>query len=83
MHDNEARNRTTLRSMLEDKSVSTDEWWSKQHAVTVLGWEAGQKELDDFVLQCKERDRRYEQFNKWHTEFKREHNIIDDDFYIQ
>ena len=49
MHDNEARNRTMLRSMLEDKSVSTDEWWAVQQAVVVLGWDASQKEIDYYV----------------------------------
>ena len=45
MHDNEARNRTMLRRMTADKSVSDDEWFHMHVAVLVQGQDAEYKRL--------------------------------------
>ena len=62
---------------MEDESVSDDEWFRMTKALFVMGFDACQTELDDYVLQCEKRERWYEQFEKRWADYKRENNISD------
>jgi hypothetical protein len=62
--------------MMEDESVSQEQWCRMSCAVHVKP-DASQKELDDFVLEYEQRQKWLEQFDKRWADYKREHNMSD------
>jgi hypothetical protein len=66
-----------LRRMMEDESVSQEQWCRMSCAVHVKGLDASQKELDDIVLEHEQRQKWLEQFDKRWADYKRENSISD------
>jgi hypothetical protein len=62
--------------MLEDKSLSDEEWFRILYALQVIGMDATQEEIDDCVLQYEQREQTYEQFKKRWPDLQHENGYI-------